>query len=174
MRKKQNASRVALVAVLTALSLVILYLSALAPMGRMGLVAVAGLLPAAAVVSCGMGAGALCYAGTGILALILLPDKTNALFYLLLFGLYPLVKSAVERVRKLPLELALKLIFFNVVLTVFWFGLKNVLFSALPVGEYAAVLVYLAGNVAFLIYDFGFTKLIAFYLARIDRVLRKS
>lgn len=124
MRGSRGVYRVALTAVLAAVSLILLYLSTLLPTGRMGIVALAGLTPAAAVVSSGVGAGVLCYAGTGILALILLPDKGGALLYLLFFGLYPIVKYAVERLRRLPLELFLKLVFFNGVLTVFWFGLR--------------------------------------------------
>lgn len=174
MSRNRGAGRVALTAVLAAFSLILLYASCLAPTGRMGVVALAGLLPAAAVVSFGPGAGALCYAGTGILAFFLLPDKGNALLYLLFFGIYPLVKYAVERLKKLPLELVLKLAFFNAILSVFWFALKAVFLAAMPVGDLATWLVYLAGNLAFLVYDFGFSKLIAFYVARVDKVLRQG
>lgn len=174
MGRTRGAGRTALTAVLAAFSLILLYVSCLAPTGRMGVVALAGLLPAAAVVSFGPGAGMLCYAGTGILAFFLIPDKGNALLYLLFFGVYPIVKYAVERLKKLPLELLLKLAFFNIVLSIFWFGFKHVFLAAMPVGELATWLVYLAGNLVFLVYDFGFSKLIAFYIARIDKALRKG
>ena len=170
MRQSKSAGAVALTALLTALSLVILYLSVLVPTGRMGVVAVAGLLPAAAVISGGPAAGGLCYAAASILALILLPDKGNALLYLLFFGLYPLVKYAVERLGRL-----LKLAFFNVMLTVFWFGLQAVFLSALPpaAADTALWVLYPAGNVVFLAYDFGFSKLIAFYVVRVDQPMRR-
>ena len=74
----KSAGRAALVGVLSALSLVFLYASALVPTGQMGVVAVAGLLVAAAVVSGGLSAGFLCYGATGLLGLLLLPDKANA------------------------------------------------------------------------------------------------
>ena len=70
MRGSRGVYRVALTAVLAAVSLILLYLSALLPTGRMGIVALAGLTPAAAVVSSGVGAGVLCYAGTGLLAVM--------------------------------------------------------------------------------------------------------
>ena len=175
MRRTRGAGSIALAALLAALALVVLYLSVLAPTGRMGLVAVAGLLPAAAVVSGGLSVGALCYGGTALLALFLLPDKGNALLYLLFFGPYPLVKSAAEQLRR-PAELAVKLLFFNVMLTVFRFGLTAVFLPALPPAAADAVLwvLYPAGNVVFLAYDFGFTKLIAFYTVRVDQVLRRG
>lgn len=174
MKRSQNTRGIALAALLAALSLVVLYLSVLSPSGRMGLVAVAGLLPAAAVISGGPSAGAMCYTATSILSLILLPDKGNALLYLLFFGLYPLVKYAVERLRRLTLELVLKLLFFNAVLTLFWFGFRWAFVAALPAVQTVPWVLYPAGNVIFLVYDFGFTKLISFYTLRVDRILRKG
>ena len=132
------------------------------------------LMPAAAVISGGPAAGSLCWGGTSVLALLLLPDKGCGLLYLLFFGLYPLVKYAAEATRRRPLELAVKLAFFNVVLTIFWFGLRAVFLWGLPQAEELGRLLYPAGNVVFLAYDYGFSKLIAFYVARVDRPLRRG
>ena len=66
-RYGRGAGRVALTGVLAALSLVFLWISAVAPAGRLGLVAVAGVFPAGAVVSAGLGAGFFCYGATGLL-----------------------------------------------------------------------------------------------------------
>ena len=52
---------VAVTALLAALSLVVLCLSAFSPAARMGVVAAAGLVPAGAVISVGLGAGFCCY-----------------------------------------------------------------------------------------------------------------
>ena len=116
-----GAGRVALVGVLAALSLIALYLSAVSPTARMGIVAIAGLFPAGAVVSAGLKAGFFCYGAAGLLGLLLVPDK-----------------------------------------------------AFLPETLQAPWMVYAAGNAAFVIYDVGFSKLISFYVARVDRVLRKT
>ena len=97
-----GASRVALVGVLAALSLIALYLSAVSPTARMGIVAIAGLFPAGAVVSAGLKAGFFCYGAAGLLGLLLVPDKANALLYLLFFGLWPMLKSLLERIPVRP------------------------------------------------------------------------
>lgn len=169
-----GAARVALVGVLTALSMVVLYLAAITPTGQLGVVAIAGLLPAAAVVSANLSAGVFCYAATGILGFLLVPRKEAALLYLIFFGLYPLLKCVIERLRKLPLEWICKLLFLNLALTVCWFFLRAVLLAGLPAYFEQLWVLYLAGNVAFVVYDFGFSKLIAFYAARIDKVIRHS
>ena len=161
-----GAGRVALVGVLAALSLIALYLSAVSPTARMGIVAIAGLFPAGAVVSAGLKAGFFCYGAAGLLGLLLVPDKANALLYLLFFGLWPMLKSLLEWLCKLAV--------FNAVLTLFWFGLHSLFLPFLPETLQAPWMVYAAGNAAFVIYDVGFSKLISFYVARVDRVLRKT
>lgn len=173
-RYGRGAGRVALTGVLTALSLVFLWISAVAPAGRLGLVAVAGVFPAGAVVSAGLGAGFFCYGATGLLGLILLPAKSSAVLYLLFFGLWPMMKSLLERLNSRFLEWAGKLAVFNVILSVCWFGLRSLFLPFLPPVLDAGWMVYAAGNVAFVIYDLGFSKLIAFYVARVDRALRSG
>ena len=112
--------------------------------------------------------------GTGLLGLLLVPDKANALLYLLFFGLWPMLKSLLERIPARPLEWLCKLAVFNAVLSLFWFGLHSLFLPFLPETLQAPWMVYAAGNAAFVIYDVGFSKLISFYVARVDRVLRKT
>ena len=169
-----RTKRIALSAVLGALSLGFLYIAAFFPSGRLGMAAAAGLFPAAAVVSCGFSAGFLCYGGTALLALILLSDKSLALSYLLFFGLYPILIGLIEQLRRLPLELVLKLLVFNGIFSVFLFGFSKLFFSLLPAKDLPMGLFYLIGSGIFLIYDFGVSKVLCFYRLRIDRVLRKT
>ena len=173
-RASGGAARVALVGVLSALSLVVLYLAALAPTGRLGLVAAAGLVPAAAVVSAGLPAGLFCYGATGLLGLFLSPDKGQAALYLLFFGLYPLVKCLFERLRRRWLEWIYKLAFFNLVFALLWLTLRPVLLSGLPTMFESLWVFCLIGNGTFIVYDLGFSRLIALYAARIDKHIRHS
>ena len=173
-RYGRGAGRVALVGVLAGMSLVFLYLSSLSPTAQLGIVAIAGLFPAGAVVSAGLGAGFFCYGAAGLLGLLLLPDKANALLYLIFFGLWPMVKSLLERLRSRAAEWIAKLAVFNTVLTLCYVVLGELFLPFLPEALTAAWMVYAAGNAAFVVYDIGFSKLIAFYVARVDRVLRKA
>ncbi len=170
-REKGSARRVALVGVLSALSLMFLALSSLSPAARLGLVAVAGVVPAAAVVSAGLPAGFLCYAAAGLLGLLLISDKGNALLYLGFFGLYPMIKALIERLHNLLLEWGCKLAFFNLALSAGWFLLRGFLLAGLPEALGEAWALYLAGNLIFIAYDYGFSRLIGFYTWRVDRVL---
>ncbi len=174
MRRKSAAARVAYPAILTALALALVYLGSIAPRGNIGIVAAAGVLMAGAVISVGLRAGFLCWAAVSILAFLLAPDKFCALMFAVLFGLYPMVKSVVES-RRWPriLQYGVKLAFFNAALTVLWLVMRAALLSSLP--EFMSRgwwIVYLIGNIVFLLYDFGFSGLIALYIARVDRHIR--
>ena len=171
-RFSKGASRVAWGGVLAALSLLLLYLATMLPSGRIGMVAVAGLVPAVGVISGGLATGFLSYGAAGLLGLLLLPDKGSALLYVLFFGLYPMIKYLIERLRKLPLELVLKLVFFNLILIVFLFGFSALLFPMLPQIMHTPLLLFGIGNVVFLIYDYGFSKLITVYAVRIRKATR--
>lgn len=169
----KGTGRVALCGVLAALSLVLLWLACLAPSGRMGVVALAGLVPSAAVAAYGLGAGFLCYGAAGILGLFLLPDKGCALLYALFFGLYPMVKSLIERLHRLALELICKLVFFNGVLALFLLAFSGLLLPLLPEYLSSPAPVFAAGNLAFLVYDYGFSKLITAYAPRLRKAVRR-
>ena len=172
MRSGRSSFKIAFPAILGALSLVLIYIGSAAPSGNWGIVAVAGLLPAAAVISVGWKSGALCWAGTSLLALILVPSKLCALMYAVLFGLYPLVKSWIERIGKKMPEYLLKLVFFNAAFTVIYVSMKAAVLGSLPSTLSAVRILYPVGNVVFLMYDFGFSRLISFYIARIHRAIR--
>ena len=78
-------------------------------------------------------------------------------------------RAAASRV----LEWVVKLAFFNLALSLFWFVLGAVFLPLLPaVLSQAAWLAFLAGNGVFVAYDYGFSRLISFYMARIDRAVR--
>mgnify|MGYP001071019743 CR=1 FL=1 len=172
MRRKSKAVQVAYPAILGALAVMLVHLACLAPTGQWGIVAAAGLLPAAAVASVGVKAGILCWAGASVLMLLLAPDKFCALLFAALFGLYPVVKSLAERPRKKPLEYLAKLAFFNAAFTALYLTMAAAMLGSLPEVLGGSVwLLYLAGNVAFLLYDYGFSRLIAVYIARVQRAI---
>lgn len=169
MNKRFSAKRVVYAAVFGALALVFLYAAALAPTGRWGIVAVAGLMPAAAVISAGMASGVICWLGVTLLAFFLIPDKLVVLLFGVLFGLYPIVKCAIERLRRLAAEYLLKLVFFNLSFTAVFLTMRVAVLDSLPVALGVVWLLYAVGNVVFLVYDYGFTKLISIYMSRVYR-----
>lgn len=172
MGRNSKAAKIAFPAILGALSLILVYVASVVPSGNWGFVAIAGLFPAAAVISVSMKAGFLCWAGVSIMSFLLLPGKFCALLYSVLFGLYPMIKALIERIRRRILEYILKLVFFNVAFTLIYLLMQAAVLNSLPSALSITWVLYIVGNVVFLLYDFGFSKLIGFYIARIGRAVR--
>ena len=172
MRGKPSAMKVTFPALMAALSLIFLYVAFAVPSGSLGFVAVAGLFPAAAVISVGMGAGVLCWAAVSVLGFLLVPDKFVILAFAVLFGLYPVVKSLLERMKKRFPEFILKLLFFNAAFTVIFLLMREALLSSLPAVLSEAWVLYPVGSIVFLLYDYGFSKLISLYIVRVQRLIK--
>ena len=112
-----------------------------------------------AVMAAGRSAGYFCWGVISILGLVLLPDKGMALLYLGLFGLYPVLKSRFENGRGLLVGWSMKIAYFNAVFAVVWFGFLALLLTAVPKG-FSSILIWSLGNVVFIAYDIGLTRLI--------------
>ena len=154
-----SAGRTALVGVLSAGGLAVLWLACLSPSGRTGITAAAGLFPAA---------GWLCWAVIALLGLLLLPDKAVSVMFALFLGLYPVAKSRLEQLRRRGLEWVLKLLLFNGASALLWFGLRGLLGLSLPQWlESHAWLLLPAANLVFVCYDIGLSKLIALMTDRL-------
>ena len=165
-----SAGRTALVGVLSAGGLAVLWLACLTPSGRAGITAAAGLFPVAAVLLAGRAAGWLCWAVIALLGLLLLPNKAVSLMFALFLGLYPVAKSRLEQLRQRGLEWVLKLLLFNGAFLLLWYGLRGLLGLSLP--EWLAGRTWLvlpAANLVFVCYDIGLSKLIALMAARLCR-----
>lgn len=169
MKPGKSASSITYPALLGAVSIILLYGSAISPTGAIGLVALAGVPCAGVVISVGTSGGLLCWGAVSVLGLLLVPDKFCVLLYAAMFGLYPVVKSRVEALRRKPVELVCKLVFFNLSFTIVVLVTKAVALKGLPLEQLHLWVLYLLGNVVFLLYDFGFSGLITAYLSRMGK-----
>ncbi len=172
--RTKTSSQVALGGVMAALALVLIYLASVIPTAQIGVAAVAGLCPLVVVVAGSFPAGFLSYAASGILALLLVPSKSCAVMYAILLGLYPVLKGLIERLHNIVLELLIKLVYFNIVMTVMWFVFAAMILPMLPELLNVAVWFYIVGNIVFLIYDYGVSKLITAFGPRIVKMIRRS
>ena len=164
----KKAKKLTVSAILTALSIVLLYLASVFPVLSLSLIAVAGLLPAVAVIECGLPFAGGMYAASCILALLLVPDKSCAILYAVLFGNYPFVKYFAERVKARMLSWIIKLAVANGLLAILFFVFRTVMLSFIPDNTLITATIIMF-NVIFILYDICFTRLTAFYMARIHR-----
>ena len=170
---RMDARRLALSAILVALMLVLLYLASFTPVLSLTLIAIAGLLPAVIVVECGIGAAVTAYCAASVLALVLVPDKSSAILFALMFGHYPVVKNLIERIRVKWLGWCVKLAVANALFLVLYFVFKNIFLQMVPEIAQLIWVALIAFNIIFVLYDLCFSKLLLFYEYRIARHFRR-
>lgn len=159
-------------ALIAALGCVILYIAAVIPTGRITLIAVAGVLTAAAVIHCGTGVAAAVFAVTAVISFLILPQKSGAALYAAFFGYYPILKSLLERLRSRGLGWALKFILFNAAFALVLFLGKETIAEGVDNFQTFWIVGQLGGNLVFLAYDICLSKLIEMYILRVSRHVR--
>ena len=157
-------------ALLTALALAIMYLSAWIPRGGLALAALAALAGAAVLIECGIGWAVGHFAATAVLALLLSPDKIPALWYCFVFGPWPVLKHLIERLRSPAACWFVKLAVFAVCAAALYLAFSSAFTGALPQIPWYALLPALCA--VFAAYDIAFSRLIGLYMRRIHRAVR--
>lgn len=150
---------------LTALCVLFLFLGSILPNVQIAVAAAAGLLPAVAVLHCGCFWSLGVFAASGLLGFLLFPQSAATLWFLLLFGHYPVWKSLAERIPSRIAGWAVKLVIFTAAVLAMYFLFSAMFAASLP--AYSAWLVIPALLVCLIVYDIAFTRLITFYIARV-------
>lgn len=144
-------------------------LTGLFPFADYALPAIAGLFTAVVLIELNPKWSIAVYIATSILALLIVPVKESAILYVMLFGHYSIIKSLIERLNNLVLEWVFKILMFNAIILVSYFGMIYILgFTAIleefkEFGTYGAFIFLALANVVFVIYDIAFTRLATYY-----------
>lgn len=168
---KKRVKKLSLCALLCAVSIVLMLIGCFIQALDLTAAIAAGLTVAVAMIECGLSWSFMLYAATGVLALVLLPAKTPALFYVLMGGIYPIIKAFVEKIKNRYAVWAVKLAGFNVFYTALIAVGKFLLNINDPIFSFN-IFVYVLGNATFILYDIAFTRIAALYVKRIRRKLK--
>jgi hypothetical protein len=163
--------KIAFGGILTALCIVLIYLAAYLPTGKLGLYALASVTIAIAVVELDIKLGAVVYTASAILIFLLTGSINAFLLFVLFFGSYPLLKYYIEKQRSAVLEMILKFGAFNL-LAILGFIVFKLLLGISPINldnfsVWIVIGIILGGQVIFLIYDYILSRLIYYYINRI-------
>ena len=152
-------------AVLSALSVAAIYIASFTPLD-LTVIALTSLGVFFAVIELGGKYPLLIYAVTGILVMLLLPDKSTALVYVMVVGWYPMAKVVFERYH-FAVAWILKMSAFNtamllaIVVTTYILGITDDDTLALKIAT------LLLANLTFVMCDILATKLIQIYIVKI-------
>ncbi|WP_053985825.1 hypothetical protein [Niameybacter massiliensis] len=161
--------------ILTALTIIILYLTLLIPTNTLTLLTLASITVPIALIRENVKTSLMVYITSSLLGVILLPLNIS-LLYILFFGCYGIIKYFIEKLNRIPLEWLLKLIFFNIMFTLAYFlfdnlitpgafaGLINLIHQLFPGLQLPpTVIIFVLAQIGFIIFDYAFTLLIDFY-----------
>ncbi len=174
---RNNTGRIALCGVLAGLSVLVMLLSAIDIGMTYALPMIAGAILIIPVIEFGRGTAITTFVSVALLSFILPANKESALMYLFLFGLYPILKSLIDRINNGLLRRGVKFIYFNLA-AITAIGLAAWLFK-IPVddgslGKYGVYILLAIGNAAFIIYDIALSRFVTVYMLKVQPILRKT
>ena len=166
-------------AVVTALEVVLMMITGLVPIGTYAFPCFAGVLTLAIVIEFGWKWALGVFAAASLLSALLSADKEAVLYFIALFGYYPILKNAIERkIKPKALQYAVKLAVFNAA-AVASFYIATMLLSVKAeeftiFGVYVPLVFLAIGNLFFLFYDFAITVYVAVYVKNLrDKLFGK-
>lgn len=174
----KNSSKTALGGMISALSLVIMLLTAVIPYLTYALPAISGVLLILIVIEINKKWAACTYVAVSILSFLILPDKEAAMMYFAFFGCYPIVKPIIEsKIKNNKLCWIVKALFFNVaavlayIVIIYVFGIP--IDEMEKFGKWAIPILLGMGNVMFVLYDICITRLISLYIFKWQKKFRR-
>lgn len=180
---KNSTLRVAVCSVIAALSLALMLLTSLVPIGTYAFPCFAGILLIAIVIEYKCKWAMLVYAVISVLSLIIAGDKEAVLFFIMFFGYYPVLKNIIESRFQSKFGKAagyiLKLSVFNAAIIAAFFIAAFLL--SIPAEEYTIFGFYvpwvflIIGNIFFVIYDCAVSLIVAQYVCRFrEKIFRNK
>ena len=154
-----KANRIAKGGIFAALSLILLYLSSVFPTNRLFILGIASCIIPLSIITTGIKNTLVVYSAVSLLSLFIIPSKLISIAYILIFGAYGFVKYFIEKLRNMPLEFVLKLLYFNISSAIIIFIYKLVLLEIPNINIYLLIPIL---EFAFIVYDYTLTAFIAY------------
>lgn len=165
--RNDNVRRIAYASMFVAISVVVCVIAGIFQTMSLAITALAGIIAAISLLLCGFKYSLLVYIATSILAIFLVPNKECAVYYILLFGHYPMTKLFIERMGKSFVSWLVKIITANVLYVAEMLVAAYVLRVYEVVGTTLFLITLVLFNVVFVLYDICITRvMVAFVLKR--------
>lgn len=172
----KKTGKIAVGGIISALSVTIMFLTAVLPFLTYVFPICAGILMIVINEELGRFWGLSVYFSVSVLSIIILADKEAALMYIAFFGYYPIIKEKIERLNK-ALAYIIKLLIFNTSVTFSYylmiklFGLSAEEFNEF--GKYTIPILLLLANILFFLTDWLLNILISLYKKQFQTRFRK-
>ena len=159
------SKKVAYSGILLGVHTILLILINIIPMNTLFIMGISSLIISIIIMEFGPKSGVVFYLASAILSFLVINNKAQWVLYNLTFGVYGLIKYIIEQDRSIYLEYILKIIFANILLIITYFILRG--FIYIPIN----ILIIIAFQVVFMIYDSVYTKFIDYYETKIRKII---
>ena len=173
-----HSFRVAFCGLIAAFALALMFATGLIPVGTYAFPCFAGMLLTAIVIEFGARWALAAFAAVSLLSLFLSGDKEAVVYFISFFGFYPILKSAIEKLKSKVVQYIVKYAVFTVCVVAAFFVCKFVLM--IPDEEFTVFGFYIpwallaAAEVFFFVYDLCVSVVVRDYALRIRGKLFKS
>ncbi len=177
MNRKKLSFKVALGGVVAALSIILMLGAGVTSTLIYAVPMLTGALLIALVIEFGSGFATAVYVSVSVISLLVLGNKEAAVMYVGLFGYYPILKGFLEKHFKKVLCWVVKYIIFNFAVIISYFAITKVFLIPFDdieeFGKWGLVILLLAGNVVFAMYDVLLTRLVTIYLYKWQKHIKR-
>lgn len=160
---------IALSGISLAFTVICIFAASIAPGAELTCYALASLFVGFLTLERGIRGGILLYAASLLLALILVPNKAAIFPYAIYFGIYPVVKFAIEKFKSPLIQLCAKGLFSAAVFSAAYFIFKELFVMSFQLPQIAWWILIPGGIVLFIMYDYIFSLALSIYRKRIKR-----
>lgn len=138
--------------------------------------AVAGAFIIIPLVETGKKSAVAVYVVSSVLTLLFAEPEAK-LMYLCFFGYYPILKSVLEGIKSRVAEYILKILAFNCAVSAVYLVFARLFDISVEgmgdFGKYTVLVLYIMGNIAFILYDICLTRICAMYIIRLHEKIKK-
>lgn len=155
----KKSTQVAIGGLSAAICLLLMFMTGLVPFSSYMFPALAGIILVAAAEENGVKAALTVFAVTSLLALMIVPDRSAVMMFILLLGYYPILRPSFQRLPRL-IRVVAKFLFFNLMIVVFYYIMKYVFMIPDMLegwgefGKYTMYFAFALANFTFCMYDF--------------------
>ncbi len=173
----KQSSKTALGGIVSALSVMLMLLTAVLPFMSYALPLLAGALLIFMVIEINKSWAFIVYIAVSLLAVFVVPDKEAATFYIAFFGYYPIIKSSLEKHLPKIIKWLVKLAIFNLSVVAAYFvsvKLLGIPFEDMQeLGKYGIPILLAIANVTFVMYDIMLSKMVVLYMLKLRKSFKK-
>ncbi|MGB5822596.1 MAG: hypothetical protein WBH44_00855 [Proteocatella sp.] len=158
-RKDRNtkSADLAFMGIMLAINQILLYFGGMTSFNETFFLALASLLIGIVVIEKGIKNGIVFFISSAMMALIIMPNKLNALGYVFILGTYTIVKYYIEKIDNFKKENVVKALYFTVVGLIASIAANRLLFS------YSIMIIFPMFVIIMTVYDYAATVLLTSY-----------